>query len=397
MLTATKKYADNPGRIKLIFYLPCLGTGGTERVVLNLCRNISRTHFVMEVCTPFGGPLADVITALGIPVTYLTVSDETSDSSWGKGRRFIGRLAALRRMISDEMPTVFHTHHMGPLLHLHLLRIAGFGKFGWVHTEHSRTDVVSAYGSRLFRVVNPLKGPDLLTGVSPAVTEIMQSVSAVPEERCASVLNGIETSQYASTLRDKKREAMGFLPGDRIIGAIGNLRTEKNQHLLLKAFAILAATDPQVRLVLCGDGVCRPDLERMARDLNVADRVQFLGFRLDAHEIMSVFDVYCLPSVYEGLPLSILEAWAAKRPVVATDVMGIRDIVRHGENGLLVPLDDERRMAAELLRVLENPGLALELATEGARLVTSQYDVGKMVAGYESLYQGVVKGCRWGK
>ncbi len=385
----------NPGKIKLIFYLPCLGTGGTERVVLNLCRNISRDHFALEVCTPFGGALADLITARGIPVTYLAVPDEKSASLWGKGRRFLRRLATLRSMISDEMPTVFHTHHMGPLLHLHLLRIAGFRKFGWVHTEHSKTDVVSAYGSRLFRVLNPLKGPDLLAGVAPAVTEIMRSVSAAPEGRCVSVLNGIETALYGSAHRDRKREAMGFLPGDRIIGAIGNLRREKNQQLLLKAFALLAATDLRVKLLLCGDGECRPDLEQAARELHVADRVQFLGFRLDAHEIMGVFDVYCLPSVYEGLPLSILEAWAAKRPVVATDVMGIRDIVRHGENGLLVPLDDEQRMAEELLRVLANPGDASKLAAEGFQLVTSRYGVEKMVAGYESLYRGVAGGYGW--
>ena len=385
---------DNPGRIKLIFYLPCLGTGGTERVVLNLCRNISRSSFDMEVCTPFGGALADLITALGIPVTYLAVPDEKSGSPWGKGRRFLGRLATLRSRIPDEIPTVFHTHHMGPLLHLHLLRIAGFRKFGWVHTEHSKTDVVTAYGSRLFRTLNPLKGPDLLAGVSPAVTEIMRSVSAVPESRCASVLNGIETALYDCTHRDRKREALGYLPDDRIIGAIGNLRREKNQQLLLKAFALLAQTDPRVKLLLCGDGECRPELERTARELNVANRVQFLGFRLDAHEIMGVFDVFCLPSVYEGLPLSILEAWAAQRPVVATDVMGIRDIVRHGENGLLVPLDDERSMAGELLKVLEHPVLASGLAAAGFRLVTSRYDVGTMAAGYESLYRGAARVCR---
>jgi L-malate glycosyltransferase len=393
MQALAKRPAGSPERIKLIFYLPCLGTGGTERVVLNLCRTISRTQFAIEVCTPFGGPLADVIISLGIPVTFLTAADETSGSLWGKGRRFLGRLAMLRRMISGEMPTVFHTHHMGPLLHLYLLRIAGFRKFGWVHTEHSRTDVVSAYGLRLFRILNPLKGPDLLTGVSPAVTEIMRSVSAVPEEKCASVLNGIETSLYESSHRDQKRAAMGFLSGDRIIGAIGNLRREKNQQLLLKAFAILVETDPRAKLLLCGDGECRAGLERSARELNVANRVQFLGYRLDAHEIMGIFDVYCLPSVYEGLPLSILEAWAAQRPVVATDVIGIRDIVRHGENGLLVPLDDERRMAGEILRVLENSGLAAELAAEGFRLVMSRYDVEKMVTGYESLYQRVARGC----
>jgi glycosyltransferase involved in cell wall biosynthesis len=146
---------------------------------------------------------------------------------------------------------------------------------------------------------------------------------------------------------------------------------------------------PRLHLVLAGDGPCRTELEQLSRDLAVADRVHFLGHRLDAPDVMAMFDVYCLPSVYEGMPLSILEAWSAGKPVVATDVTGIRDIVIHDTNGILVPLNDPQALAEALRRVLGDRELSERIGREGQRFALEQCTMAGMVRQYEDLYEQV--------
>jgi glycosyltransferase involved in cell wall biosynthesis len=172
---------------------------------------------------------------------------------------------------------------------------------------------------------------------------------------------------------------------------IGNLRAEKNQRVLITAFSLLYGAMPHLYLVLAGDGSCRRDLEQLARELAVADRVHFLGHRLDAPDVMAMFDVYCLPSVYEGMPLSILEAWSAGKPVVATDVTGIRDIVIHDTNGLLVPVNDAQSLASALQRVLGDSELSERLSHEGQKYALERCTMAGMVRQYEDLYEQVAR------
>lgn len=380
---------DKTDKIKLIYYIPCLGTGGTERVVLNLCRYVSREEFEIEVCSMSDGLLGDEIRSLGIPVRILAKPGQNNSSIPCKIRNYLTMLATLHSMIEPGKPVVVHTHHYSPLLQLFFLRKFGRRRFGWLHTEHSRTDVQNSYSAGYYRRINPMRGPDMVSGVSDAVTTHMVKVSGIPASRSVTVLNGTDLTLYRPGACADKRQELGLLQSDRLIGTIGNLRREKNQQMALRSFSLVAAQVPNLHLIICGDGEYRSDLELLARDLGVASRVHFLGYRMDANEIMTTFDVYCLPSVYEGLPLSVLEAWAALKPVVATDVIGIKDIVRHENNGLLVPLNDDTAMAEALLRVLQEPDLAKRMSTSGHSLILKKYDLCHMISRYEELYKKI--------
>lgn len=374
-------------RIKLIYFLPCLGTGGSERIVFDLCRRLPRDLFDIEVLFMSEDVLANEIRSLGVPVGC--ISGEPTKSVFSKLLNYCRMLGKLRSASAVEMPVVFHTHHYSPLLQTFLVRKTSLRRFGWIHTEHNVKDVESSYSHPLYRRVNPLTGPDVATGVSDEVTRRMMQVSSRPAANCVTVLNGVDSSLYREEFYWKKRRELGLPDDSLVVGTVGNLRREKNQQLVLKAFSRVSRAFPQLHLVLCGDGDCRTDLERLASELGVAERVRFLGFRTDAHEIMSMLDVYCLPSTYEGLPLSILEAWAATKPVVATDVIGIRDIVRHDDNGLLVPPDGVESLAQALQAVLSDRKLAERLSASGNRLLLEKYDLHHMSGRYESLYREV--------
>ena len=387
----TTHHIDKKKKKQLIYHVPSLGAGGTERVVLNLCRNVSRDRFDIHVCAMVDGLFADEIRSLGIPVTILSESVRRNNTIVGKLRNYFRMLWSLRSLIAEDGPTVVHSHHFGPLMQLFFIRKISSKQFGWVHSEHSWTDVRNAYAISLYRFLNPLKSADIISGVAEKVTTYMRETSGSPVERAMTVLNGIETDQFCMTDGGMKRGELGFAPDDLIIGTVGMLRTEKNQQLLIRAFAQAVTKMSNLHLVICGDGVCRMDLEELAVSLGVSSRIHFLGYRMDTNEIMSVFDVYCLPSEYEGLPLSILEAWAAGKPVVATDVLGNIDIVRDEVNGLLVPLNDEIKMAEAILRLVKDQALANTIAGNGYEAVMADYDIRRMVDRYEQIYEAIAK------
>lgn len=373
----------------LIIYSPTLRPGGTERVVLNLCHHLQILRTNISVCTMESGLYADELQSFGINVCRLSSNFPGRYTTAGKAINYLNMLRCLNRIISAKQPVIVHSQHFGPLIQLFLLRKLFRVKFGWIHTEHSHDEAKKDYDKFFCRLFKPLRAPDIISGVTDTITHYLQDISGMPPGRSETVLNGIETSRLSSNPKIKKKIELGFNSDDLIVGAVGQLRTEKNQQMIIKAFAKLAPLIPNLHLVICGEGICRPELEELVSSLGLTDRVHMLGFRQDVYEIMSTFDVFCLPSVYEGLPLSILEAWAARLPVVGTDVVGINELVSDNNNGLLVRLNDEGQMATAISTLLQDKELANKLADNGHSLAVNKFDIKIMVNKYTDLYNRI--------
>ena len=222
---------------------------------------------------------------------------------------------------------------------------------------------------------------------TPSVVKFLTDVARIPHERASLVPNGIDLEQFrAAAASPQHRLVLGLPPKGQLIGCVGNLRVEKNHQLGLQALARLANKENEIHLILCGDGDQRSKLECLAQSLCIADRVTFLGFRLDVPEILAALDLVLLPSSYEGLPISVLEAWASSKPIVATAVSGIEELVRDGEDGMLVPPNDPDQMAVMISRVLGDRALAGKLSAAGQRRVFQEYGIEAMVEGYDRIY-----------
>jgi glycosyltransferase involved in cell wall biosynthesis len=160
------------------------------------------------------------------------------------------------------------------------------------------------------------------------------------------------------------------------------LDSQKGHEYLLRA----AAGVPEATFILAGDGPLRPRLEELARSLGLAERVLFLGHRDDVPALLASCDLFVLPSLYEGLPLSLLEAMASGRPAIATDVPGSNEVVHHAESGLLVPRADPLALADAIRRLLADPAAAERLARAGRARVDRDFSVERMVRGVEAVY-----------
>lgn len=171
--------------------------------------------------------------------------------------------------------------------------------------------------------------------------------------------------------------------GGPVVGNVARLVEQKGQRYLLEAIAEL----PGVTAVLVGEGKLRRDLERLAAELGLADRVTFTGVRDDVPDLLASLDVFALPSLFEGLCLAVIEAQAAGVPVVATPVGGLRETVIDGETGLLVPPRDSRALAEGIRWLLEHPAEAARMAQEAKRRVFERFSEQTMVERTLELYE----------
>lgn len=275
----------------------------------------------------------------------------------------VGRLAALALR---PRPVVIHTYHG------HVLR----GYFGRITTAVFRN-----IERTLARV------SDRLIGVSEATVEELVALRIAPRSKFAVVPLGLELSGFLALDPDPDpaaRAALGAEPGDVLFTFTGRLAPIKRADTMLRALAA-ARRRAQVKVVVVGDGVERPQLERLAAELGCGDAVRFLGYRRDLPRITAGSDAALLTSDNEGTPVALIEAAAAARPCVSTDVGGVADIVIDG-TGLLAPAGDAEAIAAQIGRIAGEPALRREMGARAREHVAAAFDPVRLLDDVDGLY-----------
>jgi glycosyltransferase involved in cell wall biosynthesis len=202
--------------------------------------------------------------------------------------------------------------------------------------------------------------------------------------------NGIPVAAFNRPANPALRNTLTGSVERPIILTLARLDKQKGHPYLLKA----AAQVPEALFLLVGDGPERASLENLAQQLGIAGRVLFLGYRQDIPDLLSICDMMVLPSLYEGLPLSILEAMAAGKPVIATNIGGTNEAVIDGETGLLVPPADPPALAAAIRKLIGNPLLAGKLAAAGKAEVHREFSVETMIRKVTQAYDEILEATR---
>jgi len=188
------------------------------------------------------------------------------------------------------------------------------------------------------------------------------------------------------------RSELGLGSADRLVLAVGNLYPVKGHRFLLEACALLRQRHPNLHLAIAGRGALANALREQARALGLARHFHLLGLRADIPNLLAGADVFVLPSVSEGLPLALLEAMFAGRPIVASDVGEVRAALADGAAGLVVEPGSVAALAAALDRLLATPSEAAEFGARAAQRAAAEYDVSRMVARYVALYEALLVG-----
>ena len=228
--------------------------------------------------------------------------------------------------------------------------------------------------------------------ISPAIAERLAE-GGVPRGRTVTIPSSVDPDSVAPRAgRAATRRAHGLADDVPLLLTLAALFRRKGIDVLLHALSKLETREPAPRLWIGGEGPERAALEQLARSLGLGDRVVFLGRRDDPGDLLAACDVFVMPSRQEGLGVAALEALAASRPVVASRVGGLADVIVHERTGLLVPPEDATALARALGRLLDDAPLREKLGTEGPRRIAEGWLPQQMVAGYASLYARVLAG-----
>lgn len=290
----------------------------------------------------------------------------------------------IRQLIHARAIDIIHTHGYKADLYGYLAaRCEGRPVVATCHNWLSGGAALKAYN---FVDRQVLKRFDAIGAVSDAVAEKLVSLG-VDRERIAVIPNGIDVDRFKiaapSTTGPRKEQVIGF---------VGRLDLQKGFAYLLRAVSSLRHHLPGLRLLIVGEGPDRGRIEGIIRQEGLSAIVTLAGQKADMASIYQSIDVLVLPSLNEGLPLTLLEAMAASRPVIATRVGAVPKVIIDGVTGLLVEPADESALASAISQLLSDPGLYSQLAQRARAYVERHYTAGAMADRYRELYAGVMRG-----
>jgi glycosyltransferase involved in cell wall biosynthesis len=340
-----------------------LRMGGLEKLLVEFARHADRERFALHFVSLGGRDvLADELEAAGWPVTAL-------EEPAGFRPGLVLRLA---RLFRREHIDVVHAHNTKPLLYAGpAARLAGVSRL--IYTRHGQRYQASRRQTVLYRLAARLA--DRVVCVSHDSVRLA-AAEGVPADRLTAVWNGIDGTRFAYTGPAADGPAV----------MVGRLSPEKDVDNLLHATALAVRAQPDFRLEVAGDGPCLEELRRTACALGLEGYVRFLGQVRDVPALLARARLFVLPSLTEGISLTLLEAMARGLPVVATRVGGNPEVVADGETGLLVPSRNPPELARALLAVYRDAEAGRRLGRAGRDRVEQHFDVRHMVAAYEEQY-----------
>jgi glycosyltransferase involved in cell wall biosynthesis len=233
---------------------------------------------------------------------------------------------------------------------------------------------------------------DLIIAISDHIARFTVARGVRHPARVRRVYHGLEPPVTRAMEREGQRirAELGIGPDAFLVGNVGRLAPQKGQRHLIRAMPLLLERVPRAHAVIAGGGDLEEFLRDLAEEMGVAEHVHVLGARKDVPELMHAMDVFAMPSIWEGFGLVLLEAMAAGRPIVASRVATIPEVVVDGETGLLVPAGDPLALAEALAQLADQPALATRFGEAGRERLRRQFSIEKMVGDTELLYRELV-------
>lgn len=361
---------------RVLHVIDSLHLGGAQEVVLNLA-TCGSPRFRHEVATMHGhGIYWDRLRNAGVKVHSLSPH-----------KYFPAYLATLPSLLLATRPDILHCHlipsnilakPLGALLGVPLI------------LNHDHTNDPHRIDNKLLLALDKSTNRFArhIIAVAASCREFLIRHESIPAEKITLVPNAIDLRRFTpgTISRTESRMKLALPPDAPVIAGVGRLNPQKNFSLFLDIAAALSPRFPTLRFLLAGEGPEEEMLREKAAQLGLADRIVFAGYVADTREVYAAADFLLMPSRFEGLPMTLLEAMAMNLPVVASKLDGIAEVITDGEDGLLAAPGDAAAFTEHLTRLLENPALALQLGTAARSKIEARFSVERMTTAVESIY-----------
>ena len=359
-----------------------LTVGGAERLALRMGEHLPADEFrVSYLCLDELGTWGTDLQRAGGAVHLL---NRRPGFDWRCARR----LAALVRR---ERIDLVHAHQYTPFFYALAARHLR-SRPPILFTEHGRWFPDFPRPKRMLFNRALLGRRDRVVGVGEAVRRALVVNEGIPAGRVRVIYNGVDLTPYGNPARDRAtirhsvRAELGIPDSALLLAQVARLDDLKDHATAVRAMALVVAAVPQAMLLIVGDGPERTKIERLVAQLGIGQCVRLVGTRGDVPEILQAADLFLLSSKSEGIPLTVIEAMAARLPVVSTDVGGVGEIVVTGETGLLVPAGNDASLAAAAIELLQDAARRARLGEQGFRRAIDKFDEARMHRDYRALY-----------
>jgi glycosyltransferase involved in cell wall biosynthesis len=370
------------GPIRVLYLRDTTFVCGPGKTILNTFRTADRTAVSITLGVPCSTPDSNAfITAaksIGLPVVELPEH----------GRLDLGTTRRLARIIKDGRFDLVQSHDF------RTRRLASLAcpLAGVPHVTSVHGWIANSRKQRVTRVIDQMlirRARRIIAVSDRLVRDLVESGAS--RERITLFPNAVLLDDYPPAMpADQARRELGLPSSSKCIGIVGRLSAEKRHDLFLEMAAALAASDPDLFFLVVGHGRVQADLQRLAERLKIANRVLFLGHRTDMYRIYAALNLLVLCSDTEGMPNVVLEAFAYGRPVVATRVGGVPEVVTDAANGLIVPPGQLTPLIAAARAIVNDAGLAARLGRSGRQTIEAHFDFRRRTAALEALYQSLL-------
>lgn len=377
MICGTKR------KVKILQVIMVLKYGGSEKLASFLACSVDRSRFDTSVLALYGGgALSKELQEKSVPY-YFFQPTSSLDEKYGLQRK-------LFKFICQIRPDIIQVH--GSYALTRILPVATITNTKLIYTVHSKYTLQTIPRLRIMVRMGSVFC-DRIVAVSNQLRLFLEKETWCKKRRIIVIHNGVDLIKFSPRDIDGQLPESGFpSPCITRIGVIGRLTEAKDHAGLLKAWANVSRLHPASKLVLIGDGELREHLETLSENLRIASHIQFMGDRNDIPEIISQMDLMVLPSKREGFPISILESMAMKKPVIATNVGGVPEIIDHGFNGYMVPAQNPKALANAILHFFGHRDDFSRMAKNGYLTVKEKFSSSVLLKRYEDLYHEVYSG-----
>jgi glycosyltransferase involved in cell wall biosynthesis len=362
-------------RFRVFFLITDLEIGGAPRIVQQLACGLDRNRFEVEAaCLAYDGPIARELRQRGVSTHCLQA----------RGPWDIRVFFRLNRLIRRFRPDILQC----ALVHANLAgRLVGFVQ----RTPHILAAIHTIEkGKRWHLMLETLtcRFSDRSICVSESVARHIRQACSMPVSRLAVIPNGVDYSHFAEAKPINPAE-LGLNPQRRTLIYVGRLDPVKGIDVLLRAMAGLAGK-LDLQLIIAGDGPEKPRLKKLSDEPALAGRIHFTGFHRDVAGLLKASQLLVLPSYWEGLPLSVMEAMAAGIPVIASRIEGLAPLIQDRQTGVYFTPGNPQSLKNAVSTVLSDSNLARMIALNGQNLIRERFSLRAMVNGYERLYESLL-------
>lgn len=352
----------------ILFFPRTMGLGGTENVVLQLCEIFKPLVNKIVVCS-CGGVNVEKLTEMGIK--HYTIADIASKNP----KAMLSVYKNLKKIIKEEKITIVHSHHRMAALYARLVCKKQVLQIVNAHNTFKDKKFLTRFAYKKAKII----------AVGEQVKNNLVDYFKIPQSKIVVIHNAIKpfdgNIQPISVLQKAKAE------GYTLIGNVGRLSEQKGMEYFIQAAAIVYKTLPDTRFYIVGDGEDKDKLIKLSGELLPKGVLTFLGYRSDIQNVISQLDFIVLSSLWEGLPLTPIEAFSVKKTVIATAVDGTPEIVKDGENGLLVQPKNVQVLADKMIYLIEHPDKRTELENAAYESFVNDFSIAKMAEEYIGLFK----------